>query len=118
MAYWEYSLFEYIGLIVSLFCLPLFGFFLGRHFTTARLDGEHNRANELQGIHDLIEHNHKDVGEQIQPIYREIEHNHKDVGDQIQPLYKEIDEVWKKLREVDKNRASADQPLYQTTTTS
>jgi gas vesicle protein len=123
---------ESVGLIVSLFCLPLLGFILGKHFTAARLTGEQNRAAELQSIHDLIEHNHEDVAEQVRSIYDQInqnaDNNSRDVAEQVRSIYDEIKqnaddnsraggELWNKLEEVDKNLADAARPLYQTTTT-
>ena len=115
MAYWEYSLFEYIGLIVSLFCLPLLGFFLGKHSTAARLTGERDRQVELQDIHTLIDNNRNDVAEQVRSIYDEIR-QHQDENSQA--LQGVSNDVWNKLQEVDKELglASSGRP-FQTTTT-
>jgi len=74
---------ETVGLIVSLLCLPLLGFFLGQYRTVERLSGEQNRASELRDIHDQIEHNHTDIGEQIRAIYDTIEYHRDGTGDKF-----------------------------------
>jgi len=73
MAYWDYSLMEYIGFIVSLFSLPILGFLAGRQHTMARLNGERDRQVEIQDIHTLIDNNRNDVAEQVRSIYQVIE---------------------------------------------
>ena len=73
MAYWDYSLMEYIGFIVSLFSLPILGFLAGRQHTIARLSGERDREAEVRNIHDLINQNADDVAGQVRSIYQEIE---------------------------------------------
>ena len=73
MAYWDYSLMEYIGFIVSLFSLPILGFLAGRQHTIARLSGERDRADEVRNIHELIQQNSVDTAEQVRSIYQEIE---------------------------------------------
>ena len=104
---------ENAGLIISLFCLPLLGFLVGRHFTAERLTGERDRQVELQDIHVLIDNNRNDVADQVRSIYEEIK-DHQDQNIQAD------DKVWSKLREVDKELGltTSGQPLYQTTTTS
>ena len=69
---------ETVGLIVSLFCLPLLGFLLGKYFTAERLTGERDRQVELQDIHTLIENNRNDVGVQVQSIYDDIKQHADD----------------------------------------
>ena len=64
---------ESVGLIVSLFCLPLLGFLFGRQHTIARMSGERDRQVELQDIHTLIDNNRNDVAEQVRSIYQVIE---------------------------------------------
>ena len=73
MAYWEYSLIEYVGLIIALFSLPLLGFLAGRQHTVTRLSGERDREAEIRNIHDIIQNNQDDVAEQVRSIYQEIE---------------------------------------------
>ena len=73
MAYWDYSLMEYIGFIVSLFSLPILGFLAGRQHTIARLSSERDRADEVRNIHELIQQNSVDTAEQVRSIYQEIE---------------------------------------------
>ena len=73
MAYWDYSLMEYIGFIVSLFSLPILGFLAGGQHTMARLNGERDRQVEIQDIHTLIDNNRNDVAEQVRSIYQVIE---------------------------------------------
>ena len=73
MAYWDYSLMEYIGFIVSLFSLPILGFLAGRQHTITRLNSERDRAEEVRSIHDLINQNADDVAGQVRSIYQEIE---------------------------------------------
>jgi len=107
---------ESVGLIVSLFCLPLLGFLLGKHSTAARLTGEQNRADELRNIHTLIENNRNDAAEQVRSIYDEIKQHQDENSRQLQGV---STDVWTKLQEVDKELglASSGRPLYQTTTT-
>ena len=110
---------ETVGLIASLFCLPLLGFLLGKHFTAERLTGERNRQVELQDIHTLIENNRNDVAEQVRSIYDEIK-QHQD--DNSQALQGVSSDVWNKLQEVDKelvlaSSARPTQPVYQPQTT-
>ena len=107
---------ESVGLVVSLFCLPLLGFFLGKHSTAARLTGERDRADELRDIHTLIENNRNDAAEQVRSIYDEIK-QHQDENSQA--LQGVSSDVWNKLQEVDKELGLArpGQPLHQTTTT-
>ena len=64
---------EYIGFIVSLFSLPILGFLAGRQHTVARLNSERDRAEEVRGLHDLINQNADDVANQVRSIYQEIE---------------------------------------------
>ena len=112
----EYA--ENVGLIVLVFCLPLLGFLLGRHYTAARLTGERDRQVELQDIHTLIDNNRNDVAEQVRSIYDVIK-EHQDENSQA--LQGVSSDVWTKLQEVDKElnlTAASGQPLYQTTTTS
>ena len=73
MAYWDYSLMEYIGFIVSLFSLPILGFLAGRQHTISRLSSERDRADEVRNIHELIQQNSVDTAEQVRSIYQEIE---------------------------------------------
>ena len=73
MAYWDYSLMEYIGFIVSLFSLPILGFLAGRQHTIARLSGERDREAEVRNIHDLIQQNSDNNAEQVRTIYQVIE---------------------------------------------
>ncbi len=73
MAYWDYSLMEYIGFIVSLFSLPLLGFLAGRQHTVARLNSERDRADEVRSLHELIQQNSEDTAEQVRSIYQVIE---------------------------------------------
>ena len=73
MAYWDYSLMEYIGFIVSLFSLPILGFLAGRQHTIARLNSERDREAEVRNIHDLINQNADDVAGQVRSIYQVIE---------------------------------------------
>ena len=113
----EYA--ETIGLIVSLFCLPLLGFLFGKHFTAARLVGERDRQVELQDIHTLIENNRNDVAEQVRSIYDAIK-QHQDENSQA--LQGVSSDVWSKLQEVDKelglaSSARPTQPVYQPQTT-
>ena len=112
----------YISYIVIGLCLPLLGFLIGRHFTTARLTGERDRAVELQDIHTLIDNNRNDVAEQVRSIYDEIK-QHQDENSQA--LQGVSSDVWDKLQEVDRelglaSSAQPTQPVYQpqTTTTS
>ena len=107
---------ESVGLVVSLFCLPLLGFFLGNHSTAARLTGERDRQVELQDIHTMIANNRNDVAEQVRSIYDEIK-QHQDENSQA--LQGVSTDVWTKLQEVHKEMglASSGRPLYQTTTT-
>jgi len=72
MAYWDYSLMEYIGFIVSLFSLPILGFLAGRQHTITRLNSERDRAEEVRSLHDLINQNADDVAGQVRSIYQEI----------------------------------------------
>ena len=132
---------ETVGLIVSLFCLPLLGFLLGKRFTVARLTGERDRQAELQDIHTLIDNNRNDVAEQVRSIYDQInqhaDNNSRDVAEQVRSIYDEIkqhqdensqalqgvsSDVWTKLQEVDKELGLASstrptQPVYQPQTT-
>ena len=71
--YWEYSLIEYVGFIVALCSLPLLGFLAGRQHTVARLNSERDRAEEVRGLHDLINQNADNVADQVRSIYQEIE---------------------------------------------
>ena len=64
---------ESVGLIVSLFSLPLLGFLLGKRFTVARLAAEQDRADEVRDIHELIQHNSEDVSDQVRSIYQVID---------------------------------------------
>ena len=110
---------EIVGLIASLFCLPLLGFLLGKHFTAERLTGERDRQVELQDIHTLIENNQNDVAEQIRSIYDEIKQN---ADNNSQALQGVSSDVWSKLQEVDKelglaSSARPTQPVYQPQTT-
>ena len=73
MAYWEYSLIYYVGLIIALYSLPLLGFLAGRQHTVTRLSGERDREAEIRNIHDIIQNNQDDVAEQVRSIYQEIE---------------------------------------------
>ena len=73
MAYWDYSLMEFIGFIVSFFSLPILGFLAGRHHTIARLSGERDREAEVRNIHDLIQQNSDNTAEQVRTIYQVIE---------------------------------------------
>ena len=73
MAYWDYSLMEYIGFIVSLFSLPILGFLAGRQHAIARLSGERDREAEVRNIHDLIQQNSDNTAEQVRTIYQVIE---------------------------------------------
>ena len=73
MAYWDYSLMEYIGFIVSLFSLPLLGFLAGRQHTIARLNTERDRAEEVRSLHELIQQNQSDTADQVRSIYQVIE---------------------------------------------
>ena len=125
--------YETIGLIVSVICLPLLGFLLGKYFTAERLTSERDRQVELQDIHTLIENNRSDAAEQVQSIYDDIkqnaDNNSRDVAEQVRSIYEDIKqhadnnsraggELWSKLEEVDKTLAAAAAgPLYQTTTT-
>ena len=117
--------YETVGLIVSLFGLPLVGFLLGKHFTAVRLTGERDRQVELQDIHTLIENNRNDVGVQVQSIYDDIKQHADDNSREGNDVWNKLDEVWNKLDEVDKNRAaeaSSSAPVlsaspYQTITT-
>ena len=111
--------YETVGLIVSLFGLPLVGFLLGKHFTAVRLTGERDRQVELQDIHTLIENNRNDVAEQVRSIYDEIK-QHQDENSQA--LQGVSSDVWSKLQEVDKELGLASstrptQPVYQPQTT-
>ena len=119
MAYWDYSLMEYIGFIVSLFSLPLLGFLAGRQHTITRLTGERARQVELQDIHTLIANNRNDVAEQVRSIYDEIK-QHQDENSQA--LQGVSSDVWDKLQEVDRelglaSSAQPTQPVYQPQTT-
>ena len=110
---------ENAGLIISLFCLPLLGFLVGRHFTATRLTGERDRQVELQDIHTLIENNRNDVAEQVRSIYDQI-NQHQDENSQA--LQGVSSDVWIKLQEVDKELGLASstrptQPVYQPQTT-
>ena len=110
---------EIVGLIVSLFCLPLLGFLLGKYFTAERLTGERDRQVELQDIHTLIENNRNDVAEQVRSIYDEIKQN---ADNNSQALQGVSSDVWTKLQEVDKELGLASstrptQPVYQPQTT-
>ena len=105
----------YISYIVIGLCLPLLGFLIGRHFTTARLTGERNRQAEIQDIHVLIDNNRNDVADQVRSIYEEIK-DHQDQNIQAD------DKVWSKLREVDKelglvSSVQPTPPVYQPQTT-
>ena len=71
--YWEYSLIEYVGFIVALCSLPLLGFLAGSQHTITRLNSERDRADEVRGLHDLINQNADDVAGQVRSIYQEIE---------------------------------------------
>ena len=71
--YWEYSLIEYVGFIVALCSLPLLGFLAGRQHSVARLISERDRAEEVRGLHDLINQNADNVADQVRSIYQEIE---------------------------------------------
>ena len=51
---------ESVGLIVSLFSLPL-------------LAAEQDRADEVRGLHELIQHNSEDVSDQVRSIYQVID---------------------------------------------
>ena len=110
---------ETVGLIVSLFCLPLLGFLLGKYSTAARLTDERDRQVELQDIHTLIENNRNDVAEQVRSIYDAIK-QHQDENSQA--LQGVSSDVWNKLQEVDKelglaSSARPTQPVYQPQTT-
>ena len=110
---------ESVGLIVSLFCLPLLGFLLGKRFTVARLTGERDRQAELRNIHTLIENNRNDAAEQVRSIYDEIK-QHQDENSQA--LQGVSSDVWDKLQEVDRelglaSSARPTQPVYQPQTT-
>ena len=110
---------ESVGLVVSLFCLPLLGFLLGKRFTAERLTGERDRQVELQDIHTLIENNRNDVAEQVRSIYDQI-NQHQDENSQA--LQGVSSDVWNKLEEVDKeldlaSSARPTQPVYQPQTT-
>ena len=106
---------ESVGLIVTLFCLPVLGFLLGKHSTAARLTGERDRQVELQDIHTLIDNNRNDVAEQVRSIYDEIKQHQDENSRQLQGV---SNDVWTRLQEVDKELglANADRPLHQTTT--
>ena len=110
---------ETVGLIASLFCLPLLGFFLGKYFTSERLTGERDRQVELQDIHTLIDNNRNDVAEQVRSIYDAIK-QHQDENSQA--LQGVSSDVWNKLQEVDRelglaSSARPTQPVYQPQTT-
>ena len=110
---------ENVGLIISLFCLPLLGFLIGRHFTTARLTGEQNRQAEIQDIHVLIDNNRNDVAEQVRSIYDEIRQHQDENSQALQGI---STDVWNKLQEVDKelglvSSAQPTHPVYQPQTT-
>ena len=64
---------EYLGFIIALCSLPLLGFLAGRQHTVARLNSERDRAEEVRGLHDLINQNADDVAVQVRSIYQEIE---------------------------------------------
>ena len=106
---------ESVGLIASLFCLPLLGFLLGKYFTSERLTGERDRQVELQDIHTLIDNNRNDVAEQVRSIYEAIRENQNENSQALQGV---SSDVWNKLQEVDKELglASSGRP-FQTTTT-
>jgi vacuolar-type H+-ATPase subunit D/Vma8 len=108
---------ETVGLIVSLFCLPLLGFLLGKRFTAARLTDERDRQAELQDIHTLIENNRNDVGVQVQSIYDEIKQHADNNSREGNEVWNKLDEVWNKLQKVDKNPTDAASTPYQTITT-
>ena len=108
---------EFVGLIASLFCLPLLGFLLGKHCTAARLTGERDRQVELQDIHTLIDNNRNDVAEQVRSIYDEIKQHADDNSREGNEVWCKLDEVSNKLQKVDKNLAAAASSPYQTITT-
>ena len=110
---------EIVGLIASLFCLPLLGFLLGKHFTAERLTGERDRQVELQDIHTLIENNRNDVAEQVRSIYDQINQHQDENSLALQGV---SSDVWSTLQEVDKELGLASstrptQPVYQPQTT-
>ena len=110
---------ESVGLIASLFCLPLLGFLLGKYFTSERLTGERNRQVELQDIHTLIDNNRNDVAEQVRSIYEAIRENQNENSQALQGV---SSDVWTKLQEVDRelglaSSARPTQPVYQPQTT-
>lgn len=95
--------YESVGLIASLFCLPLLGFLLGRRFTVASLTGERDRQAELENIYTLIDNNRNDMNDQIQTIYDTIEQHQDDVD--------------KELNLAKLTLTNSSQSPYQTTTT-
>ena len=110
---------EIVGLIVSLFCLPLLGFLLGKYFTAERLTSERDRQVELQDIHTLIDNNRNDVAEQVRSIYDAIKQHQDENSQELQGV---SSDVWIKLQEVDKELGLASstrptQPVYQPQTT-
>jgi len=109
----------YISYIDIGLCLPLLGFLIGRHFTTARLTGEQNRQAEIQDIHVLIDNNRNDVAEQVRSIYDEIRQHQDENSQALQGI---SNDVWNKLQEVDKelglvSSAQPTHPVYQPQTT-
>ena len=110
---------ESVGLIASLFCLPLLGFLLGKYFTSERLTGERDRQVELQDIHTLIDNNRNDVAEQVRSIYEAIRENQNENSQALQGV---SSDVWNKLQEVDRELGLASStrptpPVYQPQTT-
>ena len=111
--------YESVGLIASLFCLPLLGFLLGRRFTVASLTGERDRQAELENIYTLIDNNRNDMADQVQSIYDAIERHHNENSQELQGV---SSDVWDKLQEVDRelglvSSARPTQPVYQPQTT-
>ena len=90
--------YESVGLIASLFCLPLLGFLLGKYRTTERLAGEQDRAEQYRNINERINQNHQDaelnVENRFDDAFSLIEENQGEFA-------REFERVWNRLGEIE-----------------
>jgi len=96
--------YESVGLIASLFCLPLLGFLLGKYRTTERLAGEQDRAEQYRNIHERIDQNCQDAE-------RNVENRFNDAFTQIEEnqgeITREFERVWTRLEEIESDGEGA-----------